>query len=325
MSEKLTNTWVLRYSIPSIHLQPKAISNTTKNRATGAWSTLLSTGEIVHRQPLKNDKGDILDSLMPLFLFEQVYIDEIGRDGKKKQNAYMQQAWDLPKSEKGKEFFPTDQWKLMERNSKIIEFLQGHIAVSWKDAAGNERNKNFNVTEKYYFQLMNLDSLQDESANNDLVIAELITEIGSVMKTDRAEFENICYGMQINPSNMGDGELFKLLKNIITKNPKKFQAFMHGDAENRWFNIVINKALRTKGEGEETVITQDEHNNYFANGLLLASSFDSLISYYRSNTEMFEKLEDTLGMKKKEATNLTAEEKEPKKSPGRPKSANSGQ
>lgn len=322
MSEKKTHTWVLRYSIPSVHNTPKPISATTRNRSTGEDITLLSTSKTVKRKPLKDEKGNQIDNVMPLFLFEQIFLEEIGSDGKKKQNAYMQRSWEVPRPGLTKADFPEDQWRAMEINSNIVDYIKGHIAVSWKDAAGYQKNKNFSATERYYFNLFNVDELEDESANTDLLVAELVGDIGIVMKSNRPEFENICYGMQINPHNMGDGELFKMLKNIITKKPKEFESFLHGDAESRWYRIVLNKALRFKHDGEDTTIIEaDEHKNYSSNGILLAHGFDSLIAYYKSNPDMFVKLETALSMKKKENTNqMTESSEQPEKHKGgRPK------
>lgn len=316
MSEKLTHTWVLRYSLSSTHNTPKPISTLTTIISTGQQKWLKMSGEIETRPMLENEKS------MPVFLFEQVFLDEV-KNGKKVRNAYMQRTFEVAKPGVDKTQFAPEKWMELQRNKGCVEFFQQHIAVTCPDATGEQLNKNYSATDKAYFKLINLDLIDEQTADADLLGAQLLGEVGHIMKTDRAEFENICYGMQINPFNMGDGDLFKLLKRLIFADLKGFDKFLHGDGESRWFKIVLNKALRFKQNDGSTILEKDEHANFTSNGIVVANGFEALVAYYKAHPEMFDHLEITLGMKKKESIDQTEEAKDPeqKRSPGRPKAA----
>jgi len=53
-------------------------------------------------------------------------------------------------------------------------------------------------------------------------------------------------------------------------------------------------------DSEFNFIVEDENKNYRMNGQLLASSYDSLILYFKENSELFEYLQRNLGFKKNE-------------------------
>lgn len=285
MSKK-TETWILRHTLSSQNQQSKRVSSVSFDFASGKSKTLLITGEVTTREISPAER------VMPIFLFEEFKEIVRGNDGIVREMRYLQKTFEVAKN-------PADDNDEQKKNRKTIEFLKSHYEVSYKDISGKEQNKNIKDGGKMYYTLINLDAKESQLAENEILYNELIAEI-IALKENEQEFNDLAFGLGINPVGISTDKVFNMIKNMVAKNPQAFKDFLMNDND-KVYKIVINKALRTKmPDSDFNFITEDENKNYKMNGQLLASSYDSLILYFKENSELFEYLQRNLGFKKNE-------------------------
>lgn len=285
MSKK-TETWILRHTLSSQMQQSKRVSSVSFDFATGKSKTLLITGEITTREISPAER------VMPIFLFEEHKEVARGTDGIVRELRYLQKTFEVAKN-------PADDNDEQKKNRKTIEFLKSHYEVSYKDIHGKEQNKNVREGGKMYYQLINLDAKESQLAENEILYNELLSEV-ITLKENEEEFNDLAFGLGINPVGLSTDKVFNMIKGMIAKSPTAFKDFLMNDND-KVYKIVINKALRTKmPDSEFNFITEDENRNYKMNGQLLASSYDALLLYFKENAELFEYLQRNLGFKKNE-------------------------
>ncbi len=285
MSKK-TETWILRHTLSSQMQQSKRVSSVSFDFATGKSKTLLITGEVTTREISPAER------VMPIFLFEEHKEVARGADGIVRELRYLQKTFEIAKN-------PADDTDEQKKNRKTIDFLKSHYEVSYKDIHGKEQNKNIKDGAKMYYQLINIDAKETQLAENEILYNELVGEV-IAMKENEELFSDLAFGLGINPVGISTDKVFNLIKSMIAKNPKSFKDFLKNDTD-KVYKIVINKALRTRmPDSEFNFIVEDENKNYRMNGQLLASSYDSLILYFKENSELFEYLQRNLGFKKNE-------------------------
>lgn len=310
---KKTDTWAIRYFRPSkIRNRHHEISSTTFDVGKGTKRTLLSNGKLVEREMLPNEQG------MLIGLFTEHIVKEIER-GNLVENRYAQQLYEVPKSQYKESDFG-DEWDMLKRNKAIVDFLKEHAEVSYKDIQGKQLNTNFPVTSELWYNLSNLDAIEDDKALKEEKEHEL-TGILISIKKDPDDLLNLAYGLGINPVNMSNSDIFNLIKDIIREPVRegekynKFEKFVK-DGDN-WYTVVLNKALRTpRTPGGECFILNDGYNNFSMNGVQIATNFIHLVSYFKDHDDLFEGLMTQLNLKKKQLTSsdsITEQTPAPKK------------
>lgn len=291
---KKTESWAVRYFKPYRHStsrRPYPIDSTTVNIAKGIKRTLKADGTIVDRPLIDGEQA------MQINLLGEYIIRERSGDGQLVDNHYPQQIFEIPKDGFAKKDFASEEWDILKKNKDIITFLQEHTQMSWKDTKGKQLNPNFPVGCDIYYTMHNLDGIEAEKAAQEIREHEL-TGVLIAIKQDHDELTNLAYGLAINPTGLSDSDIFNIIKDIIRTSPDKFEKFLKDG--NNWFIIVINKALRTeRGPAEENYLVDDGYRNYKMNGIMIAHNFDSLIGYFKDNEDIFEGLQNSLGMKKK--------------------------
>lgn len=301
---KKTDSWVLRYSLSNQTLPQKQVQSISYNFSKGHYEHLLTTGEVITREPKENE------SRMPLFLFEEFFKEEKGKDGITRKNRYLQRTFDCPKPSSKKTDFSEEEWNVLQKNKCIIDFLKRHNEISHKDINGKQLNKNLPDGTKSYYELINTDDQSNQEAESEIRYNELINEVVGIMDNED-DFRALAWGVGMNPTGLSNSAIFNLMKNVVRNDMTGFDNFLHRDSD-RYLKTVINQALRTAktdDANDESFITQDEHKNYRMNGVLLAGSYDSLLIYFKENSEMFEGLEIRMGLKKKQ--NLADSVQEP--------------
>lgn len=192
-----------------------------------------------------------------------------------------------------------NQKRILESNQAKLEFMKRSLYVSWKDYSGKELNTNFPTDSADFYILENLDDMEYQKSSFDEKIKTLGYELVQIKK-NKTEFYQLCYLFGINISTISVDMAYNLLSDTLTKNPDAFAKKMNDP--DRWYKIVINKALRTLLPGHESMyLTEEsagEFTNYFQHGKLIATGFDALVGYYKDNVEIFEALESDLGLKK---------------------------
>lgn len=286
---KKTETWAIRYFLPYKHASNRRvheINATTIDRVKGKTITLLSGGKTVERAAFKEE------TKMLIGVFGDHIVQEIDRHSKQRvTNRYPEQRFEVPKPGFTKADYG-DQWDILEKNRIVVEFLQNHAEVSWKDSKGNQLNPNFPPSCEIYYNLINLDGIEAEKADAEIKEHRL-TGILIEYKSNPEELRNLAYGLAINPVSLSDNDIFNVIRDIIRATPDKFEKFINdGD---KWYTIVLQKALRTDFNGEK-IINDDGNRNYRMAGQLIASGFDSLITYFKDNEKLFEGLMNKLGM-----------------------------
>lgn len=297
---KKTDTYAIRYFRPTrIRNRHHEISSTTFDVGKGTKRTLLSNNKVVERELLPNEQG------MLIGLFSEHIVKELDRSGNLVENRYAQQLYEVPKTQYKESDFG-DDWDMLKRNKAIIEFLKEHAEVCWKDISGKHLNSNFPVTSELWYNLYNLDAIEDDKALKEEKEHEL-TGILISIKKDPDDLMNLAYGLGINPVHMSNSDIFNLIKDIIREpihegeKMNKFEKFVK-DGDN-WYTVVLNKALRTpRTPGGENFILNDGYNNFSMNGQQIATNFISLVGYFKDHDDLFEGLMTQLNLKKKELT-----------------------
>lgn len=296
---KKTDTWLLRYSIP---MQPNKVhdhrffpTETTDVKA-GTYPTLLKNREIIERKPDKK----IGQEPMPVPLV-QTWEGPHMEQGKSVTARFSCLYLEIPKSQFKKADFTPDQWAKYERDGSILKFAKRQLQTSWCDANGNQLNDNFYVTDQPHYILVNLDGKENDKAEADKKVKKLGYELTLIYENeDKTEFTNLCYLMGINPTGNDLSMLYNVLSEKIANDTENYEKVF--TSPDRWYKVVINKALRTERAGySENYInekTEGQYVSYFSEGRHIATGMDALLGYYKDNKEMFEFLEVNLGLKK---------------------------
>jgi hypothetical protein len=282
---KNTETWVCRHTLSSENEYSKRVDPTRYNHSSAMRETLLSNGDVIKRP---RTDGEIP---MPIILMKEIRMN-VTVDNRVKNARFLQGVYEVAIDKKGE----TPEQK---KARAIVEFLKGHHEVSYKDMSGTQLNPNFPQNAKAYFELINLDERESQSAKHEILYNELI---GSVIesKENTEDLNNLAYAFGLNPQSLSTDACFNLIKIRIQSNPIEAKRIMFEDTD-KYHKIVVNKGLRvTMPNSESTYIVQDTKNMFYMNGQLLASNYDGLILYFKENKDMFTFLEDALGFKKKE-------------------------
>jgi hypothetical protein len=291
---KKTNTWLLRYSQPSFKTHdPRTFPSETTDVKSGTYPTLLKNRTIIPRRADKT-KGE---EPMPIPM-----INTVEFEGKRYSAIHL----DIPKKEfDDKKYFSEDEWAKCEKDKAIVKFAQKHLQTSYTDATGKQLNNNFYVEDQPYYILTDLDSKSEQIAENDQKIKRLGYELALTYQSeDKTEFINLCYLMGVNPTNTELGTLYNILVTKIEEDPERFDKII--DNPDRWYRIVLNKALRTlrpntsPAENYISESSEGQYINYYMEGKHIATGYDALIGYFKDNSEMFSFLEIELELKKKE-------------------------
>lgn len=298
---KSTQTWVLRYLLPSVHHKP--VDAQTFRTADKAHVSLLQNGKIVTRELLPTDKLYSIRLMQP-------YKGK-GRtiDGLENGKTYMEMIFEAGK----------------EQNEGLLEFLKQHSEVTFLDANDREQNENVSRSSTPLYKLINLDARENELMDHTVSCTELIADIISV-KDNSSEFSDLCYALGYNPSNTSVSAMFNKIVDRIKSDPASIKSMIHGDA-NKYYRMVLNKALMTL-RGEDNYITESGDSFIFDGSVICsigtgAGRLDGLIAYFKDNLQMFAFLENELGFKKKEPLismeTETPESSEPKRRGPKPK------
>lgn len=293
---KNTETWVLRYMIPTIQ-HKKEVSSRYFDSKLGTNRFLYKDCTIKSIEPLEPN------ALFPLFLFDEYFGKGKEIDGCEKNKRYLQRSFEVNNNEK-------EETLEQKRDKACVKFIKSHYEVSNVSLSGDEQNPNISSNSTVRYQLINLDAIENEIADKEELVNELIGELTAIKKNSEEEFNNLSYGLGINPTHMSLQANYNFIVNQIKKDPLKFKKFLHEDTD-KYFKMVANKALKVDKTANEPYIKDDGSGNYYMGGSLIASSYNSLIGYLKDNTEVMEFLEADLGFKKKEP--IKASTKPPKK------------
>lgn len=288
---KSSTSWRLTYTRP-FHgsFSSKLFPADSRNIHTGVDEFLLTTGKVINRPP-RREAGESL-MVIPFAEIVTRFNVQTGTDQK-----YKSMSFEVPN---GKiEGLEENQKRILESNQAKLEFMKRSLYVSWKDYSGKELNTNFPTDSADFYILENLDDMEYQKSSFDEKIKTLGYELVQIKK-NKTEFYQLCYLFGINISTISVDMAYNLLSDTLTKNPDAFAKKMNDP--DRWYKIVINKALRTLLPGHESMyLTEEsagEFTNYFQHGKLIATGFDALVGYYKDNVEIFEALESDLGLKK---------------------------
>lgn len=284
---KNTDTYLLIYRIPTQH-HSKQLSSSYIDLKTSKTKRLLSTGEVSNSETLKEHERE-----MPIMLFDS-YIGKGERiDGLEAGKHYRAKSFEVSKDSK----MPEDR-KIRD----TIEFISNHYEVSYKAyhqddfRKGAELNPNLGSNIRYY--LINIDARETQLAEREEIVAGLIHELSTIKNNSIEDFNNLAFGFGINPYNLSLQGTFNSIVAIIKNSPDAFSKFLHEDTD-KYFKMVLNKALRiNKPSSTDTYVVEDS-NCYYINGELIASNYDSVLGYLKENKEMMEFFEHELGFKKK--------------------------
>lgn len=290
---KSTQTWVLRYLLPSVHHKP--VDAQTFNTKEKKHVSLLSTGTLVTRQILPTD---------------QLY-------GIRLMQPYKGKGRTIDGLENGKTFMEMVFEAGGDENEGLLEFLRQHSEVTFPDANGKEQNENVSKSSTPLYKLINLDARENELMAHTVSCTELISDIIAV-KDNPSEFSDLCYALGYNPSNTSVSAMFNKIVESIRSNPSGIKSMIHGDA-NKYYRMVLNKALMTL-RGEDTYVSVSGDSFIFDGSVICsvgegAGRLDGLIAYFKDNGQMFSFLENELGFKKKEPL-ISTEQTEPAKNKG---------
>lgn len=306
---KDTQTWELRYLLPSAN--PKQLNPRSFDYDSKSETVLFKDGKFISR-PLQD--GD--HKKIATIVLTEPYLGtgrdiEAGGNGLDRGKKSVKMKIEVPADSKAPEF---------EAKDGLIKFIIKHHEVRVPNSRGEETNNNARQnTNTPQFILVNLDEVENERAEYTTKCVEVIAEIIEIRKNE-ADFVNLCFGLGLNPTNESNGKLFNDIVRLINTKPDKVNSFLHEDSD-RYYKIVINKALRNDQPGETKLLVENG-NNFYYNGEVVASvkaddrKIDGLISYFKENTEQFAFLERELGFKKNEEPLTSVETKRP----GRPKS-----
>lgn len=320
---KKTETWQLVFNNSYATRQYMQLDPTTTIFSSGKKETLLSDGKSIFRTPLPSDVVMLIPLLGEVYKADQTAWDKAVK--RYPAQSFVTAAPDMKESD-----FSANEWTLYTKNKAVVDFMKRHAQVSVVDTNGQQSNSNFLPTQKAFFILTNLDSVEREKAQWEIKYSRVMNEVIQI-KENADEFKNLAYLMGINPEGLSESELFNIMKDILSskavdseKNEFKIDWLdrLLNDSD-KWYKIVIQKALTTeRSAGGEKYITDDGYKNYSMNGTLIANNMVSLIGYLKDHKDLFDGLQDSLGMKKKELSQdqpvSTESDMEEKRKPGRP-------
>lgn len=291
---KNTETFLLIYKIPTQH-HSKSLSSNYIDIKTSKPKRLLITGDVVERALTENEKE------MPIHLFD-TYLGKGERiDGLERNKRYLSKTFEVAKNPENPE---------QRKIKSTVDYISKHYEVSFKGyhaddfRLGAELNKNVGSTTRYY--LINLDARDNELAEREEMIANLVHELSTIKNSSVEEFNNLAFGFGVNPFNLTLQATFNSIVSIIKDNPTRFSDFLHNDTD-KYVKIVLNKALRVAKPSSNDTYVVENNGCYYINGELIASNYDTAIGYLKENKEMMEFFEHELGFKKK--SNLKASAK----------------
>lgn len=281
---KNTQTWRIKYLLPTRDTK-KLIAASYYDYSKSRHIYLLRDGKTVERPLVAGEE------LMVIYLSEETQQMYKNPDGRVENKRFVYKDMEVAIDKK-------DETTKQRINRCLVDFLKNHYEVSWKSLDGKEQNNNIPQNGKVYYELENLDAKEAEMAEHEALCNELIAEVLEI-KANPTDLSNLAFGLGINPVGLGDDKIFNLIKTVVRKDPKAFHEFLHGDSD-KYYKIVLNKALKTAKPNGFNYIVEDLSGNYRVNDELVASNYAKLILYFKEFPQMFEYLEVELGFKKKE-------------------------
>lgn len=286
--QKNTETWKLKYLVSTVKTRTKNIIPTY--RYNGNDITLLSNGETIHRTPL------LTDNKMQTILQSEEYIVERSRSGDVVRNRYLYTELECSMAAKKESDYSGQDFAMLEKNRKTIEFYKKHIEVYVPDGGGKNTNTN-NIGQRNY-ELINLDQVETDKVELSELENRLMCELHDIYHNDE-EFSSVAYMMGVNPTGLNKNMVFNTLSGIIKKDKASLDDFdkkLNKD-DDRWVKTVINKALREvdKNTGSSYIET-DLNKMYNMNGSHIASNYNALVAYMKDNGKLFKGLESSLSM-----------------------------